>query len=151
MRKSVVFTIDVEPDLYGSSYKGITEGLKKFEILCDRFSIKPILFVTTNCIVRYPSIFKRWHNKGWEISLHGLTHKRFDEMTLSEKKHEISESIRLFKKHIGAAPNGFRAPQHSIDDETLDLLEKYEIHYDSSMTPFNLFDRIYARRNRKII
>ncbi len=148
MAKQVVFTIDVEPDLYGSTYKGVTEGLKKFEVLCDRFSIKPILFVTTDCIVRYPSLFKRWHNKGWEISLHGLTHNRFDEMTLSEKKYELSESIRLFKKHVGAAPKGFRAPQHSIDEETLDLLEKYGIHYDSSMTPLNLLQFFFFPHKR---
>ena len=151
MNNKITFTVDVEPDLHNESqYEGITEGLKRFESICDKNNIKPVLFVTANCIKKYPKIFKALHKKGWEISLHGLTHKRFDEMPFSEKEHEIKESIRIFKKYIGTAPKGFRAPQHSIDDKTLDLLEKYKIKYDSSYTPLNLLQLFFFPRKFRL-
>ncbi|MDO8460291.1 MAG: polysaccharide deacetylase family protein [Nanoarchaeota archaeon] len=137
------YTIDVEPDLHDHQYKGITEGLKKFEKICDKHKIKPILFVTADCIKKYPEIFKRLEKKGWEISLHGFTHKRFDDIPYKEKEDEIKQSLTYWKKYLNSKPKGFRAPQHSIDEDTLDLLEKYGFEYDSSQTPLNFLQLLF--------
>ena len=139
----IIFTIDVEPDLHTGKYLGITQGLKKFENIADKYRIKPILFVTANCIQTYPKIFERLHKKGWEISLHGFSHKRFDEMSSEEKEKEIKDSLANFQKYLKIKPKGFRAPQHSIDNKTLDLLEKYGFEYDSSYTPLNLLQLFF--------
>lgn len=139
----LIVTIDVEPDIHSGKYLGITRGLRKAEKIFDKHNIKPILFVTADCIKKYPRLFSSWHKKGWEISLHGLSHKRFDEMAYSEKEHEITQSVQIFKEYLKIAPRGFRAPQHSIDDETLDLLEKYGFEYDSSYTPLNLLQLLF--------
>jgi len=138
-----VFSVDVEKDLHGRGYKSVTSGLKKFEKLCDKNNIKPVLFVTGDCVEKYPLIFKKLHKKEWEISFHGLTHKRFDEMSLKEKEEEIKKGLELWKKKLGFAPKGFRAPQHSIDNKTLDLVEKYGFEYDSSYHPLNLVQLMF--------
>ena len=142
MRRTT-FSVDVEKDLHGEGYKGITFGLKKFEIICDKNKIMPVLFVTGDCVLKYPSIFKRLSKKGWEISFHGLTHRRFDDLSLEKKEDEIKKGLELWKKKLGFAPRGFRAPQHSIDEETLDLLEKYGFEYDSSYHPLNLVQLMF--------
>jgi hypothetical protein len=142
MSKNLVLTVDVEKDLHSNTYKGVTEGLKNLEGICGR-KTKPILFVTADCIKKHPQIFKKLANKGWEISLHGLTHSRFDELSDSEKEFEIKESIKIFRKFLGISPKGFRAPQHSIDEKTLDLLQKYNFDYDSSYTPLNLLQFVF--------
>ncbi len=139
----LIFSVDVEPDLHDGENKGIQEGLIKFEKICDKNKIKPILFVVASCIPKNKEIFKRFVNKKWDISLHGLSHKRFDDMSYEEKEYEIKESIKIFKKYLGIKPKGFRAPQHSIDNETLDLLEKYKFEYDSSMTPLNFLQFLF--------
>lgn len=141
--KKIIFSIDVEKDLHGNSYRGVTEGLKIFEKLCAKHKIKPILFVTGDCIIRYSKLFKRLAGKGWDISFHGLTHNRFDEMSYSEKENEIKKGVEMWKKKLGFKPKGFRAPQHSIDNKTLDLLEKYEFKYDSSYHPLNLLQLLF--------
>ncbi|MCX6748460.1 MAG: polysaccharide deacetylase family protein [Candidatus Pacearchaeota archaeon] len=138
----ILFTIDVEPDLHTGKYEGITTGLKTAESIFSKYNIKPILFVTSDCIKKYPEIFLELNKKGWEISFHGLTHKRFDSLSFEEKEYEIKESLRIFKK-FNLKPKGFRAPQHSIDDSTLNLLEKYNFEYDSSYTPLNLLQLIF--------
>ncbi len=139
----ITYTIDVEPDLHNLKYKGITKGLKTAEKLFDKYNIKPILFVTCDCIKKYPEIFKNLSKKGWEISLHGFKHERFDTLSYKEKEIQIKKSINCFKKYLGKKPTGFRAPQHSIDKETLDLLEKYNFKYDSSFAPLNFLQLIF--------
>ena len=59
----LLISIDVEPDLHTGKYISITQGLKIFEKLCDKYKIKPILFVTADCIKKYPKLFNRLHKK----------------------------------------------------------------------------------------
>lgn len=137
MNKKILYTIDVEKDLHTPTYRGITEGLIAFEKICDQYRIKPILFVTGDSLQAHPAIFKRLHSKGWEIGSHGFSHKRFDDLSYQEKEMEIKRTKALFKNKLHTNPRWFRAPQHSIDNATLDLLEKHGFSYDSSYTPLN--------------
>ncbi|MBU0906597.1 MAG: polysaccharide deacetylase family protein, partial [Nanoarchaeota archaeon] len=123
--KKISYTIDVEKDLHSESHTGITSGLKRFEEICNKNKVKPILFVTGKIFEKNAAFFKQLHKKKWEISCHGYSHKRFDDMSFKEKEDELKKCVSIWKKHLGSAPKGFRAPQHSIDTETLDLLEKY--------------------------
>lgn len=145
-----IFSIDVEKDLHGNGYKSITIGLKNLEKICDKNNVKPVLFVTGDCLGKYPALFKRYAKKGWEISSHGHTHSRFDEISLKEKEKEIKDTLRVFKSKLKIKPKGFRAPQHSIDDATLDLLEKNGFEYDSSYTPLNLLQLFFFPRKLKL-
>lgn len=135
-------SIDTEKDLHSNTYKSLTAGLKEAEDLFDKYRIKPTLFATCDCIEKYPEIFKRLHKKGWEISLHGYRHERYDTLSIYEKEELIKKSFAIFNK-IGIKPSGFRAPQHSIDNATLDILNKYNFKYDSSFTPLNLLQLIF--------
>jgi hypothetical protein len=49
----------------------------------------------------------------------------------------------VWKKELDFVPKGFRAPQHSIDAETLDLLDELGFVYDSSNTPLNLLQLLF--------
>jgi hypothetical protein len=143
MMKKITFSIDVEKDLHDGGERGIKCGLLDFEKMCYKYKINPTLFVVGNLVKKHAKLLKRLHKKGWDISLHGFSHKRFDEMRLDEKKKEIENSLWAFKKYLGIKPKGFRAPQHSIDNETLDLLEENGFEYDSSYAPLNLFQLLF--------
>jgi len=143
MNKKIIYSVDVEPDLNTEKDESIKRGLLGFERLCDKHDIKPTLFVVASLISKHKSLFKRLHKKGWKISLHGYSHKRFDDMSFREKEKEIVNSIKIFKKHLGIKPKGFRAPQHSIDKDTLYLLEKHGFEYDSSYFPLNFMQLIF--------
>ncbi|MEM3405617.1 MAG: polysaccharide deacetylase family protein [Candidatus Pacearchaeota archaeon] len=141
--KIISFTIDVEPDLHSNTYKGITEGIPKILSLLNKYKIKATFFVTCDCIEKYPEVFKKLIKEGHEIALHGYRHVRFDELTYKEKEENIKKSIECFKKYLKIKPKGFRAPQHSIDKETLFLLKKYKFEYDSSITPWNFYHLLF--------
>ena len=139
----IVISVDTEFDLHGNGDKGITEGLRRLEKICSRKKIKPILFVVGKVLEKHSKIFKEYNKKGWEISCHGYSHKRFDDLSYDEKEKELDDCIKVWKKILGKMPKGFRAPQHSIDKKTLDLLDKKGFEYDSSDTPLNFLQLLF--------
>jgi len=142
----IVITIDTEPDLHGSDYKGIYQGIPLLLKILDKYEIKATFFVTCDCIENYPKIFQNLQKQGHEIALHGYRHIRFDDLTYNEKEQEIQKSLAVFKKYLRIKPKGFRAPQHSIDSDTLNLLTKYDFKYDSSQTPLNALQFLFFPR-----
>ncbi len=136
-------TFDVEPDLHSEGYKGITEGIPKAVEILNRHKVKGTFFVTCDCIEQHPEIFKKLQEEGHEIALHGYRHVRYEELNTQEKHTHLTKALLIFRKYLGKKPRGFRAPQHSIDDETLNLLEEYEFKYDSSRTPLNFLQLIF--------
>lgn len=150
MRTKFFITFDVEPDLRTGKYLGVEEGIKNILEILNKYGVRATFFVTCDCVEKYPKIFQNLIKQGHEISLHGFRHKRFDEMGRKEKEKQITESIKCFKKYLKIIPKGFRAPQHSIDNETLDLLEKYKFDYDSSYTPCNLLQLFFFPKKFKL-
>ena len=141
--KELVFTVDVEPDLRTGEYTGVFWGLLELEKLLDKYNIKPTLFVTCDCIEKYPTLFQRLNNKGWVIGLHGYKHVRFDTLTRTEKEDNIKKSIKCFKDYLGIRPEIFRGPQHAIDKESMEVLEEFGFKYDSSINPWNLYHILF--------
>ena len=138
MKARAVFSVDVEPDLHTNKHKGIEEGIPLLLNILKKNRIKATFFVTCDCIEKYPKLFTRLRRQGHEIALHGYTHERFDTLTFGEKEERIKKSISCFKKYLKINPRGFRAPQHSIDRDMIQILNKYGFDYDSSKTPGNL-------------
>lgn len=132
-----LFSVDVEPDLHNTTFKGVVEGLPKLAKILAKYDVKATFFTTCDCIEKYPSLFRKLIKEGHEIALHGYRHERFDNLSLKEKKERVKKSILCFKKNLRDRPKGFRAPQHSIDEETLNVLSKENFNYDASRTPGN--------------
>jgi hypothetical protein len=151
MLRYSIFTIDVEKDLHTLKLEGVDKGLSILDKLLSKHKIKATFFVTGEVLKLRKKIFLNLRNKGHEIALHGYSHKRFDSLSLREKEKEIKSSVELYKKIFRQAPKGFRAPQHSIDRQTLSLLEKYDFKYDSSKTPLNLMllRHVFKRNSNK--
>ena len=139
----ISLSFDIEPDLHTEGYDGITEGIPSIVKILDRYKIKGTFFVTCDCIEKYPKIFQKLVKEGHEISLHAYRHERFDDLSIHEKEEQIKKSISCFKKILKMKPSGFRAPQHSIDDDALSLLGKYGFKYDSSKTPLNAMQFVF--------
>lgn len=145
----ITWSVDVELDLHaevpsgGGKDLGVSVGLKRFEKICDRHGVKPVLFVVGSLVRKHRVLLKRLARKGWDISCHGFSHRRFDDLSLMKKRRELENCRNVWKKELGFFPKGFRAPQHSVDTETLDLLEELGFEYDSSMTPLNVLQLVF--------
>lgn len=141
----VNISVDVERDLHSENYLGVIGGLKIFERIVEKYKIKPTLFVTGEVIEKYGEIFKKLQDSGWEIGFHSYDHKRFDKMNNEEKDDDIKKGLKIFKKY-GLKVNGFRAPQHSIDENTFRLLKENGFKYDSSNASKDILQLVHLIR-----
>ena len=146
----ISLTVDTEIDYKNKNYKKTVDGIKNLLELDKKYNIKPTLFVTCDCIEKYPDLFNKLKNKGWEISLHGYRHERFDEMSKEKKEMKIEKAINCFKKYLKIKPCGLRAPQFSSDFDLIELAEKSGFSYDSSTVQFPLSQLIFFRRKFKL-
>lgn len=147
---NISITIDVEPDPKTGKYDEMLSGLNSAEKLFNKNQIKPTLFVTCDCIEKHPQLFRKLLKKGWEISLHGYRHIRFDSLSTKEKEQQIEKALRCFKKHLKTTPKGFRAPQFSSEFSLIEILEKKGFKYDSSTVQFPLSQLIFFRSKLKL-
>lgn len=148
-----VFSVDVESDLNSKeSFRGVSEGIPLLASLLNKHGIKGTFFVTGEVLEKYPKIFIGLEKSGHEIALHSYDHKRYDSMSRHEKVKDIKKMLSVYRNIFHKNPKGFRAPQHSIDSETISLLEDYGFVYDSSKTPFNamLFRHLLMNNSKKL-
>ena len=128
--------------------------MEKSEDLFDKYKIKPVLGVIPNNkdgeLLSYPKKndfwdkVRGWQNKGWKISMHGLTHvydkdtKRNDYFrhggrsefcghSLDTQIERIKEGLNIFKKE-GIKIETFFAPNHTYDKNTFNALKKFGIN-----------------------
>ena len=136
-----LLTIDTEKDFNKSSYENIKRlpGIVK---TFEKSRIKIILFVTCDCLQKFPSLFRKLAKKH-EIALHGYMHERWDILSRQEKENKLEKAVKIYKKIIGKNPKGFRAPQFSADFELLELLEKKGFEYDSSIVQCPISQAIF--------
>jgi len=71
--------------------------------------------------------------RGHDVASHALTHAPLRDLDAAGKRREIFESRALIARELGAEPTGFRAPNFSIDGESLRLLGEAGYAWDSSV------------------
>jgi hypothetical protein len=148
---NIAFSVDVERDLKTSNLLGITSGLAILEKLLDKYKIKATFFVVAELLILKPEIFLSLKRKGHEIALHSYNHKRYDQLSISEKSKDLAKSVKVYLNLFKANPKGFRAPQHSIDQDSFKLLKKFNFIYDSSNVPGNaLLFRHLIKKTKKL-
>lgn len=71
---------------------------------------------------------------GHEIGLHGYSHENPTDMTLEQQRDVLDKSYRLLADFCGKPPRGVVAPWWETSKEGAELLLKYGIEYDHSMS-----------------
>jgi polysaccharide deacetylase family protein (PEP-CTERM system associated) len=103
---------------------------------------------------RYPRLVERILAAGHEIGSHGHLHRRAFEMSPGEFRHDVEQSLRALSAAGAANVRCFRAPEWSINPQSLwalDELAACGIALDGSMAPLKLvgsvaFPRVPHRR-----
>ncbi|XOB42179.1 MAG: polysaccharide deacetylase family protein [Candidatus Nealsonbacteria bacterium] len=135
-------SIDIESDLAKpQSFKGV-ENLDRIFNILKKHDISTTLFITGNVFEKYGDKVKAW-SENHEIACHGFSHKFWSNLDNNQKKEELDRFIAFYRKIFNKNPEGFRAPSHIINDESLNLLEKKGFLYDSSVVPHYPFLKKY--------
>ena len=125
-------SIDVEPDFgQKESFKGV-ENLENILDIFKKYNISATLFITGEVFKKYPDLVKKWSQTN-EIGCHNFTHTTLEKLNLSQREKELNDFFKIYSSLFGQNPLGFRAPRFVIDGTQLELLEKYDFFYDSSV------------------
>jgi peptidoglycan/xylan/chitin deacetylase (PgdA/CDA1 family) len=145
MKKTVCFTIDVEPDFAGVLETDVYYGkndLPKLERIVRQYGIKLTAFVTGKTLEENPDILESLKSMKAEIEPHSYAHL----ITHGPKFSDIEKGIRIHEKLVGNPPVGYRAPQGIITQDEAKFLEHMGIKFDSSIFPA-FFPGRYNRLN----
>jgi len=118
------------------------------ELLND-FNCKATFFFLNSVTYDLPNVVKKVSKLGHEIALHGPEHTRIFDLSKIEFSKKLICAKKELENIISKPVYGFRAPEFSITQTSLwalDILQKADFTYDSSIYPFGFHD-VYGMKN----
>ena len=114
---------------------------------CQKFEgVKATFFILGWLAKRLPNLVREIHARGHEVASHGYNHKLCYQQSEEELKKDLTESKKLLEDITGVPVLGFRAPNFSINDDALIIIEDCGYRYDSSYNSFAMHGR-YGKLN----
>lgn len=117
----------------------------------DAHQVKGTFFILGIIAEEQPNVVRRIADDGHEIASHSYEHLRLNNMDPGTVKEVISRSKKVLEDVSGQRVIGFRAPDFSINQQTLyilDLIREAGFVYDSSIYPISGHD-VYGLKNAK--
>jgi polysaccharide deacetylase family protein (PEP-CTERM system associated) len=90
---------------------------------------------------RLPNLVREIQTRGHEVASHGYNHIMCPQMNLMDLENDLIRSKKVIEDIIGAEVKGYRAPNFSINDNALRLIERCGYRYDSSYNSFSKHGR----------
>ena len=106
--------------------------------LFSEYETRATFFILGEVAKTFPGLIKEISDRGHELGIHGYSHARYHNLTKKEAREEIVRAKRVVEDITGIEVAGHRAPEFSINKETLwvmEILIDEGIKYDSSIFP----------------
>ena len=142
------FTIDVEEWFHASVVERsvprhqwpqqesrLQAQMERIVALLEEAKATATFFWLSPLAQKFPVMVRSLVEAGHEIASHGVTHKRLESLSTAELTSEFVESKSILEDLTGQPIYGYRAPNFSITDKALELLESAGYRYDSSVVP----------------
>ena len=113
----------------------VIQGIDKILDLLRKKDTKATFFVVGELLEYKPELLDLILENDHEIGFHTMKHYRIDSL---DSKEKFDDEIKKFGKLTNGKSKGFRAPSFSLNTKSswmLDVLEKNEYVYDSSVVP----------------
>ena len=164
MRPTHCFSIDVEGfcEAMAESFAVPTEMIRNQkereeissnvdEVLgfLDAHQVKGTFFILGIIAEEQPHVVRRIADQGHEIASHSYEHFRLYDMNPNAAQEAVSRSKKVLEDVAGQRVIGFRAPDFSINQNTLGLLDTISdagFEYDCSLVPISGHD-VYGVRD----
>lgn len=104
------------------------------ECLADHGTIATF-FVLGWVAKRFPALVDRIARAGHEIAAHGMRHRPVHSLPANEFRDDVTRCKDLLEQRAGHAVHGYRAPDFSITEWAVDVLQDAGFTYDSSAFP----------------
>jgi len=102
---------------------------------------KATFFVLGWLAKRLPHLVREIHSRGHEVASHGYHHDLWYKQAYQDLKKDLSDSKKLLEDILGEQVRGCRAPNFSINDDILKIIQECGYLYDSSYNSFAMHGR----------
>lgn len=113
--------------------------------LMKKYDIKGTFFTPGHTIDTSPEAVMPYVEAGHELAHHGWTHRLPVTMERAEEEEEIVRGNESIKRISGKLARGYRSPAWDLSPNSIELLLKHGIKYDSSLMGHD-YDCYYARQ-----
>jgi polysaccharide deacetylase family protein (PEP-CTERM system associated) len=103
--------------------------------LLNEKGTKATFFILGWIAERHPLLVKKIHDEGHEIACHGYGHDLISNLTHEKFQQDVFATKCILENLIGEKVIGYRAPNFSITDWSIDILISLGFKYDSSLFP----------------
>lgn len=101
--------------------------------LLDRKGLKATFYVPGFIAETHEDLVYDIYSRGHEIGHHGYMHEPPATLDKESESHILDRGIGILEAIIGEKPRGYRAPSWELSEYSLELLERKEFLYDSSL------------------
>ncbi len=168
MQNTILITIDVEdwfqvenlrpwfpPAVWDWQVTRVERNMSRLLDLFDgaRPPVKATFFVLGWIAQRFPDLVRSIQARGHEVASHGNSHLLNDSLDETALRQDLERSRKLLEDISGAGVFGYRAPNFSVNDRVLQLIQESGYIYDSSYNSFEKHSRyghISTNGRRKI-
>jgi polysaccharide deacetylase family protein (PEP-CTERM system associated) len=119
------------------TFRVVDNTMRLLDLFAE-FEAKATFFILGEVAQTHPGLIREIASRGHELGIHGYSHTRYTRLSRQEVKEEITRAKALVEDLSGMAVLGHRAPEFSINQENLwvlDILLEAGIMYDSSIFP----------------
>lgn len=113
--------------------------------LLEKYDIKGTFFTPGHTIDSTPECVMPYVEAGHELAHHGWTHRLPVTMERAEEEEEIVRGNESIKRISGRTARGYRSPAWDLSPNSIELLLKHGIKYDSSLMGHD-YDCYFARQ-----
>jgi peptidoglycan/xylan/chitin deacetylase (PgdA/CDA1 family) len=123
------------PAAASSGEYGAVDGLPRILAVLDRLQLPASFFIPVSSAVLNPEMLALINKSGrHEIALHGWVHENQNAVNNPEEEARLlRQSLDYFEKATGRRPVGTRAPGWNFSRNSVEVLRKSGLLYDSSM------------------
>lgn len=118
---------------YGITPKRMEHNLNLFEGILTKYFCSATFPITAVVLEKHEKMIQGLQKKGLEFAIHGLVHRDYSLLTLSEQEDQIQKAVKIFQD-AGINVHGFRGPYFGCDENTLAVLNNANLLYESDET-----------------
>jgi polysaccharide deacetylase family protein (PEP-CTERM system associated) len=140
----------INKESWDSNISRIERNVNLILELLDQRNTKATFFILGWIAERHPLLIKKIHQGGHEIACHGYGHDLVYNLTEENFRRDVSLTKNILQDLIGEEVIGYRAPNFSITDWSIEILISLGFKYDSSFFPIAVHSR-YGKLKKGVI
>jgi peptidoglycan/xylan/chitin deacetylase (PgdA/CDA1 family) len=127
---------------------GIVGARRILDLLSSR-GIKGSWYIPGVVIKTYPEACESVVAGGHEVGHHGWSHIPPAELSAEREAEEFAMGVEAIRGLTGQIPAGYRSPAWDLSEQSIDLMVRHGLRYDSSMMGHDC-EPYFARRGDKV-